>query len=338
MRLIKAHFPSDKSDAVIDIITRAAPVDWAIDSGYGHYEKAVEIVVAKGQGQTLIDELQGLLGTTAEWRIIVMPIEATLPRPEEPEKTDDTKIDDTEKPEKSKTVALREELYQKVSRDCQLNADFVILTILSAIVAAIGLNEDSVAIVIAAMVIAPLLGPILAFALAAALGDLSLMKKSAKTAIAGLTLGFAFALCLTLFMPVNTSSYELVSRTVIGPEIIALALASGAAAALSLSTGISSALVGVMVAVALLPPSVAAALYLGAGETEHAAGAALLLGLNVVCAVLSAQLVFVYKGIRPRRWISQRKAARSVKINAAVWVVLLAVLIIAAIQLNIKPL
>ncbi|WP_026941748.1 TIGR00341 family protein [Hellea balneolensis] len=333
MRFIKANFPADKSDAVIEIINNCKPIDWSLDSGYGRYEKAVEIVVAKGHGQELIDDLQALLSASADWRVVVMPIEATLPRPAEDE--EETQ-DEAAKKAKAKTVSLREELYQKVSNDCNLNWDFIILTVLSSIVAAIGLNGDSVAIVIAAMVIAPLLGPILAFALAAALGDLSLMKKATKTALVGLGIGFGFAYALTFFMPVNLASTEMVSRTVIGPEIVALALASGAAAALSLSTGISSALVGVMVAVALLPPSVASALYLGAGKYEAAAGAAILLGLNVVCAILSAQLIFVYKGVRPRTWVTQKKASKSVKINAAVWVGLLVALAVLAYEFNVQ--
>ena len=332
MRFIKANFPADKSEAVLEIIERAAPIDWSVDAGYGRYEKAVEIVVAKGQGQQLIDDLQSLLSASPDWRVVVMPIEATLPRPRE---DTEKEKDDAVKKAKAKTMSLREELYQKVSNDCQLNWDFIILTVLSSIVAAIGLNGDSVAIVIAAMVIAPLLGPILAFALAAALGDLSLMKKASKTAFTGLLVGFGFAYALTFFMPVNIDSFEMVSRTVIGPEIIALALASGAAAALSLSTGISSALVGVMVAVALLPPSVASALFLGAGDYEKAIGSALLLALNVVCAVLSAQLIFVYKGVRPRTWVSQKKASKSVKINAAVWVGLLVALALLAYKFNV---
>jgi len=331
MRFIKANFPADKADAVIEIINSAKPLDWSMDSGYGRYEKAVEILVSKGDGQELIDDLQSLLSASPDWRVVILPVEATLPRPPEDEKPED----DAEKKAKAKTVSLREELYQKVSNDCKLNWDFIILTVLSSIVAAIGLNGDSVAIVIAAMVIAPLLGPILAFALAAALGDLSLMKKATKTAITGLFVGFAFAYALTFFMPVNVGSFEMVSRTIIGPEIIALALASGAAAALSLSTGISSALVGVMVAVALLPPSVASALFLGAGDYEKAIGSALLLGLNVVCAILSAQLIFVYKGVRPRTWVSQKKASKSVKINAAVWVGLLAALALLAYRFNV---
>lgn len=333
MRFIKAYFPADKSDAVIEILNRENPVDWSLDSGYGRFEKAVEIVVAKGQGQGMIDDLQSLLSSSPDWRVVVMPIEATLPRP--PKDEEKAKSED-EKKAATKTVSLREELYQKVSNDCQLNWDFIILTVLSSIVAAIGLNGDSVAIVIAAMVIAPLLGPILAFALAAALGDLSLMKKASKTAFTGLLIGFGFAYALTFVMDVNLVSKEMVDRTVVSPAIIALALASGAAAALSLSTGISSALVGVMVAVALLPPSVASALFLGAGEYEKALRAALLLALNVVCAILSAQLIFVYKGVRPRTWSSKVKASRSVKINAAVWVGLLVTLAVLAYKFNVQ--
>jgi len=315
MRFIKAHFPADKSDAVIEVIEQCKPIDWAMDKGYGRNEKAVEITVDKGNGQKLIDELQRVLYRSKNWRVTVLPVEATLPRPK-----DETP---KENGEKAKTTALREELYQKVAGDCKLNTDFIVLTILSAIVAAIGLNYNNVAIVIAAMVIAPLLGPILAFALAVALGDLSLMKKSAKTGLSGLMVGFGFALLIGVFLNVNMQSGELLSRADIGPEVIVLALASGAAAALSLSTGISSALVGVMVAVALLPPSVASALFLGQGKFELALAAALLTAINVVSAVLSAQLVFVWKGVRPRTYYSQKKAAKAIKINAAFWITLL---------------
>jgi len=53
MRFIKATFPSDKADAVIKVIEAAKPIDWSLDSGYGRFEKAAEILVAKGSGQKL---------------------------------------------------------------------------------------------------------------------------------------------------------------------------------------------------------------------------------------------------------------------------------------------
>lgn len=327
MRLIKINFPTDQTEAVTQLVEKAEPIDWSIDSGYGRYEKAIEIIIADGSGQTLLDDLQAFLGQTDNWRINVLPVEATLPRPAEPINTSDIA-------DKEKTTSLREELYQDISKDCNFNWDFVILTVLSTIVATIGLNVDSVTIVIAAMVIAPLLGPILAFALGVALGDISLMLKSSRTAISGLSIGFITALIISLFIPLNLQSAELMDRTILGPEIIVLALASGAAAALSISTGLSSALVGVMVAVALLPPSVASAMFLAAGEHDNAFSAGLLTALNVVCALLSAQLVFVYKGIRPRTRAAQQTANRAVKINAAIWITLLVALTLLSVKLT----
>ena len=82
------------------------------------------------------------------------------------------------------------------------------------------------------------------------------------------------------------------------------------------------ALVGVMVAVALLPPSVASAMFFGSGDFANGLNALILLAVNVVCTILSAQIVFVWKGMRPRTWWEQKAAARSVRINFAVWGIL----------------
>jgi len=74
MRFIKATFPSDKSDAVIKVIEAAKPIDWSLDSGYGRFEKAAEILIAKGSGQSLLDELQDLFGSSPDWRVTVLPV------------------------------------------------------------------------------------------------------------------------------------------------------------------------------------------------------------------------------------------------------------------------
>jgi len=101
---------------------------------------------------------------------------------------------------------------------------------------------------------------------------------------------------------------------------MAIALASGAPAALSLVTGVSSALVGVMVAVALLPPTAAIGLLLGACEVPLAMGAFLLLPVNVVSVNLSAQTVLFWRGVRPRT-VYEEKEARIGRVVAGVfWV------------------
>jgi uncharacterized membrane protein len=108
---------------------------------------------------------------------------------------------------------------------------------------------------------------------------------------------------------------------------VALALASGAAAALSLTTGLSSALVGVMVAVALLPPAASTGLLAGAGDMAGAEGALLLLAVNVVSVNLAAQVVFLGRRIRPLTWFEKKVAARYSAIGLALWLVALALLI-----------
>ena len=218
---------------------------------------------------------------------------------------------------------MREALVEEVTSNSRLNSNFIVLTVLSAIVAAIGLNEDNVAVVIGAMVIAPLLGPILGFSLGSALGSTTLMLKASRTAISGLAVGFGTVFLLTLFVPVNLESQELMARTNVNPEVVALALASGAAAALSMTGGISSSLVGVMVAVALLPPSAASAIYLGVGDFRNASAAAILVLLNVICVLLSTQIVFAWKGVQPRRWLQKKNAERSRRISYIVWAALL---------------
>ncbi len=321
MKLIRLTYPTSHADSVHRAIDGSDPLDWSREEEPSGTNATAQILLEDGAGQTLMDALQSLFASEDDWRLVLMDVEATLPRL--------TIEDETDKPAskpKDKDVAMREVLFEQVSKDSRLNTDFIVLTVLSAVVAAIGLNGDSVAVVIAAMVIAPLLGPILGFSLGSALGSTDLMRKSAMTACVGVGIGFVTVLVLAIVFPINLESEELIARTIISPEIVALALASGAAAALSMTGGLSSTLVGVMVAVALLPPSAASAMYLGEGQYTEAAAAAILVALNVVCALLSAQIVFAWKGVRPRRWLAQKAVERQQKINYAVWAVLLTIL------------
>jgi uncharacterized hydrophobic protein (TIGR00341 family) len=164
-----------------------------------------------------------------------------------------------------------------------------------------------------------LLGPLLAFSFASSIGDTDLMIKAGKSAGIGLSLGFATAFLIGFIIDVDLTSPELHDRTIVGLDSVVLALASGGAAALSVARGQSTTLVGVMVAVALLPPSVAVAVYLGAGEVALSARALVLLATNVICVNIASMLVFTLRGIRPRTWLEKKSAKRSRQINMAVW-------------------
>ena len=266
--------------------------------------------------QPVLDALQGTLGQQAEARILVLPVEVALPKPPEDKRK-----------EEASASATREALYNEVEKNARLDMNFLVLVVLSTVVAAIGLLKNNVAAVIGAMVIAPLLGPQLALGLGTALGDISLMRKSALSNSVGLVLVLGLSITIGILWPYHVLTPELAERTTVGMDSITLALASGAAAVLSLTTGLSSVLVGVMVAVALLPPAVTLGLMLGNGNFKLAVGAAILLAVNIVCVNLASNVVFFFKGIRPRTWWEQAKAKRAMATYALVWLTILIILV-----------
>ena len=119
---------------------------------------------------------------------------------------------------------------------------------------------------------------------------------------------------------------ELASRAVVGVGDVVVALASGAAGALAFTTGVSAVLIGVMVAVALLPPLVAFGLLLGGGHAALAAGALSLFAMNLICVNLAGVATFLLQGIRPVTWWEEKRAARATRIAIGLWVTMLAAL------------
>jgi len=288
--------------------------------------QSVRFLVGPEKRQAVLDALQAALGSSEKYRIIVIPVEVSLPRAKS-RKT--TASDENRKRPLSTT---REELYHGIEKGSRLDSNYLLLVFLSTIVAAIGLIEDNVAVIIGAMVIAPLLGPNIALALAIALGDTKLVWQALKTGLAGLGFALVISIAIALIWPVDLTSGELMARTDAGLASAALALAAGAAAVLSLTTGLSSVLVGVMVAVALLPPAATMGLMIGMNHWDLALGAGLLLAVNVVCVNIAAKLVLVVRGIRPRKGLEIKKARRALGISLLIWGILLFVLLIIVIQ------
>ena len=318
MKIVEVVADDSYIDSIKNIVKKNDVPDFWVVSSESEGRKVVRILVKPEQRQTILDALQGILSTSLSARVVVIPIEATLPREEEPEKK--TKII-------SAAETTREELYNSIGKNARLNQTYLLLIFLSTVVVAIGLLKDNVAVVIGAMVIAPLLGPNLAMALGTALGDTDLMWKAFKTGLAGMSLALVLSILIGIFWPLNVESRELLARTYVGLDSAVLAMASGAAAVISLTSGIPSILVGVMVAVALLPPAATMGLMLGAGQTDLAYGAAFLLAVNIVAINLSAKLAFLIQGIKPRTWLEKKKAKQSMLSYIIIWVLTLAALL-----------
>ncbi|MCU7802607.1 MAG: TIGR00341 family protein [Candidatus Thiodiazotropha sp. (ex Lucinoma borealis)] len=320
MKLIEV-IANTGSQATISIIAEKYKArDFRLGQKGEDGRQPIRMLVTDEFVQPTLDALQNILGAQSTARIIVFPVDATLPRA----KTEQEKEQDV-------ASSTREAMYASVEKNTRLDSNFIFLVILSTVVAAIGLVKNNVAVVIGAMVIAPLLGPNLAFGLGTALGDIHLMQKSLKSLLSGIIIAIVLSYLIGLLWPFGLTSPELLARTEVGMDSLALALASGAAAALSLTTGLPSVLVGVMVAVALLPPAAAVGLTLGHSRPDLAMDACLLLAANIVCVNLAAKLVFLVKGIQPRTWAEKAKAKRAMSIYIGVWIVTLVLVTMAIV-------
>ncbi len=331
-KIIEVVGPAGHIDTVLGIAEGlAVDVLWhGVDENRDRM--AVHMLVSTEFRQHLIDDLYRVLGFSETARILVLPVEAVLPDPFQEPKEEDA---DKEQARRKGRAVSREELYTNVAGGADLTGQFMLLTVLSTIVAAIGLLENNVAVVIGAMVIAPLLGPNLALALGTSMADTGLIGRALRTNAVGLGGAILIGMVLALVMSVDVGARELQMRTEVGLDSVALALASGAAAVLSLTTGLPTVLVGVMVAVALLPPAATVGIMLGSGEFSAAYMAALLLAVNVVCVNLSAKLVFLYQGVRPRGRAQQTAAAQSMVGYLILWAITLALLVFLILEAEV---
>ncbi len=329
MRRLDIHLKAgDRFHNVLSAVKASEPVDYYVLDTEQKDRRLISVFVREGVEQVLMDNIQSALEGSKEWRVSILPIEATAP-----------KLEEAPSGKQARSLqATREEIYSDVKSGARLDRNFVVMVILSTIVATIGLNSDGVAAVIGAMVIAPLLGPVLGFSMGAALGDDSLLKQSTLTLASGIGIALALSLALSFVLPINLQSHELMARAEVRLDGLALAMAAGGAAALSLTSSQSSALVGVMVAAALLPPGAAVGLFAGAGEWPLALRAALLLALNVASLILSALIVFWLRRVRPRSWIEQKNANRAVLLNALLsgFVLIVSVVLILYLDLGNK--
>ena len=325
-KLIDIATPEDRVAAIKAIAEEWRVADVRVGNPLEDGRHPIALLVADVDRQKFLDRLQAALGKSENWRIAVQPIDTIVPdaagkEPEEPKDAVETvQKEDSER-------ASREELYHLVEGGARMDSNFLLLVLLSTVVATVGLEMDSVAVLIGAMAIAPLLGPNIAFAFGAAIGDRALMATASKSSVVGILLSILAATGLALLSAGNAMSRELLTRTSVDYAGIALALASGAAAALSVTTGLSSTLVGVMVAVALLPPAATIGIMLASGRADLALGAAMLLIANVACVNLAAQVVFLAKGIKPRTWAERKTARRAIAVNLITWIILIGILI-----------
>lgn len=211
-----------------------------------------------------------------------------------------------EEEEESERVT-REELVSDARVMASLSTTFLILTAVSSVIATAGLLADSTAVVIGSMVIAPLIGPAMASSVGTVTGDPELFSKGIFSEAVGLMTAVissaVFAALIFSFVRVPPLDIlaigEISERTF--PDILTIGVAVGAgiAGALSLTTGVSAALVGVMIAVALIPPAATAGIGLALGDVQVTFGSTVLLLVNVFSINIAGTVTFRYQGYSP---------------------------------------
>jgi len=163
----------------------------------------VRVLVKAEHAEPVLDLLERQLSTADGYRVILYPVEATLPRPEEEE---EPAAEETQAPPPPPERISREELYSDVADAAKVGPVFLVTVVLSTIVAAVGLMRNDVAVIIGAMVIAPLLGPNVALALATTLADWKLASRALRASALGAAAGLALAVQLPSGSPCSPCS------------------------------------------------------------------------------------------------------------------------------------
>jgi uncharacterized hydrophobic protein (TIGR00271 family) len=193
----------------------------------------------------------------------------------------------------------RSALYSGFEEWAVCNFDFLLMMCLSTAIAALGLLINSPAVIIGAMVVAPLMTPLIAAGCALVRGDLTLFYNSIRAMILGSLVALGISVVVGVLIPNDALTLEMVSRG--KPDILDLfvGLFAGAAAAYaSARPKVTAALVGVAVAAALVPPIATVGLALTEGDFLVAEGAGFLFITNLVSIVIGAAAMFYLMGIK----------------------------------------
>lgn len=209
--------------------------------------------------------------------------------------------------------------YRAVVTGSNPEASFYIMVALSSIIAAYGLIADSPAVVIGAMLVAPLMTPIQGIALALVANDRGLLRCASRSEVYGVGLSVALAVLIGLASSGVDLNNQILMRTSPTVYDIVVALAAGAAGAYSLvHPNLNASLPGVAIAVSLAPPLAACGLCLAMGRFDLAGGAFLLFFANFLSIQLATGAVFYWSGYPrvPPRLVTQDTTPITVSILA----------------------
>lgn len=192
------------------------------------------------------------------------------------------------------------ELYQTLRENAKISSGYLVFMILSALLAGFGLYADSAPVIIGAMILAPLMGPIISLSMGLTRQDFLLMKSSAFTVLSGVIVALAVSMALSFLLPLNLETSEISAR--LRPTLLDLGIAilSGIAGAYAHArVEAAKSLAGVAIAVALVPPLAVSGIGFGWFSAPVALGALLLFVTNLAGILFAASVTFLLLGFAP---------------------------------------
>ena len=192
------------------------------------------------------------------------------------------------------------ELFKVLRENARLTSPYIVMMILSTLIASFGLFGDSSPVIIGAMILAPIISPIVSFSMGMVRYDIPMLKTGFKTILIGTLVSLIFAAGVSLIIPLELITSEIQAR--LSPTLLdmGIAVASGIAAAYAhAKEGIAKSLAGVAIAVALVPPLTVAGIGIGWWDWNVFSGAFLLYLTNLAGIMLFAGLTFLILGFAP---------------------------------------
>ena len=224
---------------------------------------------------------------------------------------------------KVKKKKLIEEYESIIEPNVRFNKNLLFMIVIAAGVATAGVFANNASLVIGAMLISPLLGPISAFSFNTAVGKTDKMLKSLLSGLILLASVVATAAILTgitiqfVDLPITD---EILSRTVVSPVFLAVAIALGLAGGIAMSTNIPGILVGVAIAAALVPPAAVAGIGIALWDFDIFSSALTLTAANIIGLVLGMMVVFFIGGVTPRKFYEKEKAQQHMIITISIFI------------------
>ena len=331
-RLIEIVLPEGRGDDIAELLHDQEIESYWRNTIEGNQAR-IRIVLPSSEVEAVFDILEPYLINLPGASAFLLNIEATIPREKKVDSGEaEEDLEEEREQGKKPSRISRHELYDDITTNSDISSTYLLMVALSAVIAAIGLARNDMAIIIGAMVLAPLLIPNVAVALANSLGDTELAVKGAKTAAVGLALALAIGAVIGSVFAVDPTLPSIAARTHVHWSDLVLALASGAAGVLAFTSGGQLSLIGVMVAVALMPPLVTAGLLFGSGFTLLGFQALELTFANIICVNLSGIVTFSLQGIRPATWWEKTQARQARNKALLIWITLLLLLMLILLR------